>query len=171
MVSNISPASEKKYLTFLIDYVVNTSPDKLQCNLQHLSTHMLDNMDALDSLNLHRKQYGNLKDSVLKSNIVMSVFKLDGTCFKFRKWNEVVAANNAGNMEEAAWERAQEGYKSFMTAQLTLCKNNNMNICKTCDMRYYVAAQHTGCGKNNGGAHNPGWDFTVDPDNVLNCGI
>ena len=79
----ITPAQEKKFLTFLINYVVDTSPTMLQTNLQHLSKHMLDNMDPLDALNLHRKQYGNLKECVLASPIIMSVFKLDGTCFKF----------------------------------------------------------------------------------------
>ena len=171
MVTNITPAQEKRYLSFLIDYVVSTNPNMLQCNLQHLSKHMLDKMDALDPINLHRKQYGNLKDSCVSSAIVMSVFKLDGTCFKFRDWEEVVAANAAGKIEEAAWVRAQEGHESYMIYQLTLCKNNRMNICKACKMRYYVAAQHTNCGANGGGAHTPGWDFTIDPNNVLNCGI
>ena len=99
MVTNTSPAAEKKFLTFLIDYVVSTNADMLQTNLQHVSKHMLDKMDPLDDLNLHRKQYGNLKDACLTSNIIMSVFKLDGSCFKFRKWPEIVAANEAGNLE------------------------------------------------------------------------
>ena len=93
MVSNVSPNDEKKFLTFLINYVVDTSPGDLQTNLQHLSKHMLDNMEPLHPINLHRKQYGNLKDAVLQSpNIVMKVFKLDGTCFKFQKWPAIVAA-------------------------------------------------------------------------------
>ena len=100
------PDAEKKYLSFLIDYVVSTNPDYLQCNLQHLSRHMLDNMDGQDPSNLHRKQFGNLKESCTSSAVVMSVFKLDGTCFKFRPWEEVTAAYEAGNIEEAAWARA-----------------------------------------------------------------
>mmetsp|Transcript_43238 Transcript_43238/g.57215 ORF Transcript_43238/g.57215 Transcript_43238/m.57215 type:complete len:84 (+) Transcript_43238:38-289(+) len=83
MVQNITPAQEKKFLTFLVDYVVRTSPDMLQTNLQHLSKYMLESMPPLDPINLHRKQYGNLKDACVSSPIVMSVFKLDGTCFKF----------------------------------------------------------------------------------------
>ena len=132
---------------------------------------MLDKMDPLDPINLHRKQYGNLKDACVSSAIVMSVFKLDGTCFKFKKWEEIEAANAAGNVEPQAFERAQEGYKCYMIHNLTLCKNNNMNMCKACGMRYYNAATHTGCTANGGGAHVPGWDFSIDPDNVLNCGI
>ena len=80
----MSPNDEKKFLTFLINYVVDTSPGDLQTNLMHLSKHMLDKMDALDPINLHRKQYGNLKDACLGSpNVVMKVFVLDGSCFKF----------------------------------------------------------------------------------------
>ena len=45
-----------------------------------------------------------------------------------------------------------------------------MNICKRCGIRYYAAAAHINCAKNNGGAHTPKYDFTLD-DNVLNCEI
>ena len=72
----------------------------------HLSKHMVDNMDAKCNENLYRKQYGNLKDCVLSSPAVMSVFKLDATCFKFQKWPLIEAANAAGKLEPVAWERA-----------------------------------------------------------------
>ena len=37
--------SEKQFLTFLINYVVDTNPGDLQTNLTHLTKHMTDNMD------------------------------------------------------------------------------------------------------------------------------
>ena len=73
-------------------------------------------------------------------------------------------------MEPEAWEKAQQGHISFLTKLLTLCKNNNMNICRTCDNRYYKAAEHTGCTKNNGGPHTAKYDFTQS-ENVLECEI
>ena len=83
----------------------------------------------------------------------------------------MVAANAAGVMEPEAWEKAQQGHVSYLTKHLNLCKDNNMNICKACEIRYYKAAEHTNCGANNAGAHSPSYDFTLDADNVLNCEI
>ena len=77
------PSNEKKFLTFLINWVVDTSPGDLQTNLVHLSKHMTDNMLPKCEENLYRKQYGNLKECVLAGRTIMSVFVLDGTCFKF----------------------------------------------------------------------------------------
>ncbi len=74
-------------------------------------------------------------------------------------------------MEDEAWERAQQGHVSNMTKVLGLCKQNNMNICKKCEQRYYVAAEHTNCGANDGGAHTPMYDFSLDSENLLNCEI
>ena len=73
----------------------------------HLSKHMTDNLPPKCEENLYRKQYGNLKECVLAGRTIMTVFKLDGTCFKFQKWEQIVAVNNAGNMEPEAWEKAQ----------------------------------------------------------------
>ena len=171
MVQAAVNSEEKKFLTFLINYVVDTSPGDLQTNLMHLSKHMLDNMDAHCSENLYRKQYGNLKDCVLQGPAIMSVFKLDGTCFKFQEWENIVAANEAGKLEPEAWEKAQQGHVSHMTKLLTMCKQNNMNICKACKMRYYKAAEHTNCGANDCGPHTPKYDFALDAENVLNCEI
>ena len=162
-------SSEKKFLTFLINYVVDTSPGDLQTNLMHLTKFMQDNLHAKSEENLHRKQYGNLKECVLASRLIMSVFKLDGTCFKFQKWDKIIAVNATGNMEPEAWEKAQQGHISYLTKHLTLCKQNRMNICKKCDMKYYDAAQNTRvCGVDEGRC-DPRYDFTIDPDNVLNC--
>ena len=170
MVQAAASSGEKKFLTFLINYVVDTSPGDLQTNLMHLSKHMQDNMETQCEENLYRKQYGNLKECVLAGATIMTVFKLDGTCFKFQKWEKIVAVNAAGNMESAAWERAQAGHVSYLTKHLGMCKQNRMNICKACEMKYHVAAEHTNCGANNAGAHTPQYNFELDED-VLNCEI
>ena len=81
--ANSASSGEKKFLTFLINYVVDTNPGDVQTNLTHLSKHMLDNMPAHCEENLYRKQYGNLKECVLAGSTIMSVFELTGTCFRF----------------------------------------------------------------------------------------
>lgn len=60
--TKITPISgEVAFISFLITYVVDTNPGDLYTNLEKLSKHMLDNMEPLDSLNIYRKAYGNLK--------------------------------------------------------------------------------------------------------------
>lgn len=76
---------ELEFITLLVDYVVTTNPGDLQTNLDKISKHMLDNMDPLDSRNIYRKAYGNLKACVTDGKAIMAVFQLDGTCFKFQK--------------------------------------------------------------------------------------
>ena len=98
-------SSEKKFLTFLINYVVRTNPGDLYTNLQHLSKHMTDELEPKCEENLYRKQYGNLKDCVLQGKTIMTVFVLDGTCFKFAHPTTVEKVYNAGNMEEEAWTK------------------------------------------------------------------
>ena len=102
---------------------------------------MTDNMENQCTENLYRKQYGNLKECVLAGSAIMSVFQLDGTCFKFQKWENIEAANAAGKLEPEAWEAAQEGHKAYLTKQLNLCKQMNMNICRVCGVRYNKAAE------------------------------
>ena len=55
------PEVEKKFLTFLINYIVESNPDMMSTNLTHLTKHMTDNMDSNSEENKHRKQFGNLK--------------------------------------------------------------------------------------------------------------
>ena len=83
MVESSAPENEKKFLTFLINYIVDTNPGDMQTNLMHLTKHMTDNLDSKSEENQHRKKFGNLKECVSSSEIIMTVFKLDGTCFKF----------------------------------------------------------------------------------------
>ena len=97
----------------------------------------------------------------------MTVFKLDGTCFKFHKPDVVEGVYKSGNMEQEAWEKYQEGRVSYLTKHLTMCKNNKMNVCVNCDMKYYVKGNPT-CSKSLSGHCTPKYDFTKD-DNVLNC--
>ena len=131
---------------------------------------MLDKMPPKCEENLYRKQYGNLKECVLAGKAIMAFFKLDGTAFKFHKWDKLVALNQTGVIEPAAWEKACEGRTAYLTKWLTMCKQNNMNICKLCDMRFHNGAAHINCGANNMGPHNAKYDFTID-ENVLNCEI
>jgi len=57
MVESISSVSsgEKAFITFLVEYIVRTSPGDLQTNLSHLSKYMLDDLDAKCNENLYRK--------------------------------------------------------------------------------------------------------------------
>jgi hypothetical protein len=100
---------ERAFITFLVNFVVTTSPGDLLTNLEKISKYMLESMDALAPENLYRKQYGNLKECVTKGKAIMAVFQLDGTCFKFQKPQQVEAAHNDGLMEEAAWAKYQQG--------------------------------------------------------------
>ena len=56
MVEAVPESSgEKKFLTFLINYVVETGDGDLQTNLTHLTKHMQDNLPAQSEENLYRK--------------------------------------------------------------------------------------------------------------------
>ena len=143
MVESTAPkcsSGEKKFLTFLINYVVTTNPGDLHTNLTHLTKHMTDTLEAKSEENLYRKQYGNLKECVLAGKTIMKVFILDSTCFKLNKPAIVEPVFAAGNMDQEAWEKYCEGRKSYLTKHLTLCKNNDMNICVSCEQKYYVKA-------------------------------
>ena len=78
-------SSEKAFLHFLVNYIVDTNPGDLYTNLEALSKYMLDKMPAKCDENLYRKQYGNLKDCVLHGKGIMKVFLLDGTTFRLRR--------------------------------------------------------------------------------------
>ena len=69
---------------------------------------------------MYRKQYGNLKQCVLAGPTIMQFFMLDGTCFKFQKWEKIEAVNAAGNLEPAAWAKAQEGKAAYDAKRASL---------------------------------------------------
>ena len=48
-------SSEKAFIEFLIDYIVETNPGDMQTNLQNMSQHMLDKMPPKCDANLYRK--------------------------------------------------------------------------------------------------------------------
>ena len=161
-------SSEKIFIEFLIDYIVETNAGDMITNLQKVSTHIQDQYPPKHELNLYRKSFGNLKDCV-KAEATQLVFRIDGTSFKFQHPNKVELANQAGVLTEKAWARYQEGRKIYLTKQLGLCKTNNMNYCKLCEGRYFVTANGEGqCTK--GDAHIPQYDFTKS-DDVLECEI
>ena len=164
------PSNEKKFLTFLVNYVVRTNPGDLQTNLMHLSKHMTDDLAPKSEENLYRKQYGNLKECVLAGKTIMKVFTLDSTCFKLNKPEKVEPIYRAGNMEQEAWDKYCEGRRSYLTKHLTLCKNNKMNFCKLCERKFYIKATGQTCSKSKNSGCKPAYDFTID-DNVLNCAI
>jgi len=128
-------SSERQFITFLVNYIVDTDPGDLQTNLQKLSKYMLDDLPPKCDANLYRKQYGNLKDCVLQGKGIMKVFNLDGTCFKFKKHEEVEAAYAGGLLEEAAMAKYRDGRQSYLLKHLTLFKDNDLNVCRKCDQR------------------------------------
>ena len=122
-------SSEKEFIEFLINYIVETNPGDLLTNLDKISKHMLDDLPPKCDVNLYRKQYGNLKDCVLQGKGIMQVFFLDGTCFRFKKHVEVYAAHERGVLTETAFERYLEGRHSYLLKHLNLMKKSSMNEC------------------------------------------
>ena len=160
--------SEKKFIEFLVGFIVETNPGDLITNLQKVSQHLQDKYDPKDELNLYRKQFGNLKDCA-KTPATSMVFVIDGTAFKFKHPTEVEAAFNAGILSEQAWATYQDGRRQHLTKHLTLCKDNKMNVCKNCEIKYFLTANQSGaCTK--GDAHEPQYDFSKS-ENVLECEI
>ena len=73
MVSTASQ-SERAFITFLTNWIVSQSPGDLMTNLGALTTHMTTKMDPKSPENLHRKQYGNLKECIQASNAIKQIF-------------------------------------------------------------------------------------------------
>lgn len=172
MVEAAVGSSEKAFIEFLVDYLVETNPGDLLTNLEHLSKHM-HTLPPKGDANLYRKQYGNLKDCITQGKGIKKVFVLDGTCFKFRKHLEVCTAHDAGILTESAFARYLEGRTSYLLKHLNLMKSTSMNECKKCEMRYHIRGNIPGnCNASlPDGIHDPKYDFTKDPSNILNSEI
>jgi hypothetical protein len=126
-------SSELAFITFLVDFVVETNPGDLFTNLSKISQHMLDHLPPKCEANLYRKQYGNLKDCILQGKGILQVFNLDGTCFRFKKHAEVMTAYKNGAMTEDALSRYLYGRNEYLLKHLNLMKDNDMNECAKCD--------------------------------------
>ena len=61
---NPSSVGEKKFIDYLINFIVTNNPTMMLANLQDISQDIQKNYDSKDELNLYRKQFGNLKDCV-----------------------------------------------------------------------------------------------------------
>ena len=95
------------------------------------------------------------------------IFKMEGTSLQFQHPNVVQDGYSKGALTETAWARYQEGRRSYLTKHLNLCKTSGMNICKKCEIKYFLTANKDGaCIK--GGAHDPQYDFELS-ENVLEC--
>ena len=129
-------SGEKAFITFLVNWVVDTNPGDLLTNLGVLATHMTNKMPPKCPENLYRKQYGNLKECVLAGKGILKIFYLDNTTFKFHKHAQVIAFE--GLFEPEAFLKYLQGRTSYLNKHLTLAKDNGMNVCKRCEVKFYV---------------------------------
>ena len=90
MVSSVS-SGERNFITFLVNWIVDTNPGDLHTNLGTLGTHMTNKMPPKCEENLYRKQYGNLKDCILKGKAICAIFQIDGSTFRFLPHDTVLA--------------------------------------------------------------------------------
>mmetsp|Transcript_25411 Transcript_25411/g.28220 ORF Transcript_25411/g.28220 Transcript_25411/m.28220 type:complete len:170 (+) Transcript_25411:6-515(+) len=160
-------SDEKRFIGFLLKFICSTQPKNLHTNLDKISKYMLDKMEALCNENLYRKQYGNLKECVLAGEGILAVFKLDGTCFKLKKRDQLGACYEGGLIPDDAWEEYLTAYDIYMTNHLAIVKRTKNNICRKCEKRYHNTVTKD-C--SAGGDHEPSYDFDQDED-ILKCKI
>ena len=84
-------SDEKKFIEFLVDYIVKTNPGDLTTNLAKVSKDIQNDYGPNDDLNLYRKQFGNINDCINRKPTGM-VFTMEGTCFKFKHPTKVEIA-------------------------------------------------------------------------------
>ena len=158
-------SSEKLFIEFLVNFIVDTNPGDLLTNLEKISKYLVDEMPPKHEVNLYRKQYGNLKDCIMQSALVKQVFVLDGTCFKFRSHKDVLGCIALGILTEAAESKYRQGRESYLIKHLNLMKNNSMNECSKCEQRYHVRGNVPGNCSAAGpeGVHTAKYDFNKDP--------
>ena len=97
-------------------------------------------------MNLHRKQFGSIKNVILENN-VKKVFLLQGLSLRFEHPKKVEEAYKKGVLSEKGWQGFLLGRKSYLTKQLTICKKNKMNICSKCGVKFFVTANKAGACK------------------------
>ncbi len=85
----------------------------------------------------------------------------------------MIKAHENGVLTEAGYARYMQGREIYLNKHLNLMKNNSMNQCKKCDMRYMVKGNIKGnCSASQpDGIHDPMYDFEKDTTNILNCEI
>jgi hypothetical protein len=72
-------------------------------------------------------------------------------------------------METLAFNKYMEGRHSYLQKHLTLAKNNDMNICRNCEMKFYIKGNRADtCGGTQ--PHILMYDFTQSED-VTECEI
>ena len=97
-------SGEKQFIEFLIAFIVDTNGGDLTTNLDKVSKHIQKQYDPKHDLNLYRKQYGCLKNTIVEPGI-SKVFELAGTCFKFLHPTKVERAYQAGILTDEAWAK------------------------------------------------------------------
>ena len=115
-MESATPADEKAFIEFLINYIVDKEPNYMRTDLAKVTKHLQNDFKATDPLNLYRKQFGNLKDCVQKAGI-KQVLELEGTNFKFLETAKVEAAFNAGVISEDAWKKYSAGQEIHLAYQ------------------------------------------------------
>jgi len=94
-------SGERAFISFLINWQVDTNPGDLITNLAALGKYMTDKLPQKCAENLYRKQYGNLKDCVLAGKGIKRIFQIDGSSFKFQKHDSIMKCENI--LEPAAF--------------------------------------------------------------------
>lgn len=85
---------------------------------------MQENYDPKHELNLHRKQYGNLKRCV-QLPATKAVLEIHGHAFRFLPEIKITEANEKGFLTPKAFQTYLEGRKIYLQNHLNLYKKNN----------------------------------------------
>ena len=66
-------------------------------------------------------------------------------------------------MEDEAFSKYLEGRHSYLLKHLTLAKNNAMNVCSSCEMKFYVTDKRADSCQGER-KHEAKYDFTISDD-------
>ena len=79
----------------MIAFIVKKNPEDLITTLEDVTKDLQENYDPKHELNLHRKQYGNLKRCV-QLPATKAVLEIHGHAFRFLPEIKVAEANEKG---------------------------------------------------------------------------
>eukprot|EP01022_Parablepharisma_sp_SALTPOND_P027249 TRINITY_DN660_c0_g1_i1.p1 TRINITY_DN660_c0_g1~~TRINITY_DN660_c0_g1_i1.p1 ORF type:complete len:451 (+),score=41.10 TRINITY_DN660_c0_g1_i1:2098-3450(+) len=159
--------SDKKFISFILNYICDNKAIDMRVQLEDLSKYMLT-LEPKCEPNLFRKQYGNLK-TCFKLPGVEKVFFLDNNLVKFQPGDKIKHCKDVGIISEADYTKYLKGMDTYWTQKLTVTKSLAENVCKTCGSSYKVSVNAKGLCKD-GEAHVPKYDWSKSPD-VLKCEI
>lgn len=147
---------DEDFYTFILRKICDLGGTRMLLPISDLTKEM-QKLDPLDSINLHRKQYGNI-DQALKA-LKIQFFIIDNSIIKLKSYEKIEELYNQKFISPENFNYFQKQYEINEKKNIETMKINKQNKCSKCGEIYKEIINKQGECQADGQSHESIYNF------------